>query len=312
MPHRSFDEIFKAEPGVGDVHVSAALGNGKKKPRLFDRVISTIAPIESAVVGKNGRRLTLRDDGSANVPFPYNHAFFSLLKREQLPEFLRALTHRGELKKKTVRLDKLQAIQDRVNPANVLDHRGRLSKKLPVVVKLNEVSYIGDGHSRLTAWWLNGADTAQVRMADLGSRSILAFKRLAESRITFEMKKADPDQRLIFGWASVVTKDGRPIVDHQNDVIPVDELEKAFYDYVLSARQHGHMHSNIGTGRLVECMVFTKQKQDLLGIDLGFEGAWVGYLVDDERVWASHKRGELPEFSIGGMAVPVLTEMQVG
>ena len=100
-------------------------------------------------------------------------------------------------------------------------------------------------------------------------------------------------------------------MDHQGDVIPVDELEKAFYDYVLNARQHGHMHGSIGTGRLVECMVFTKQKQDLLGIDLGFEGAWVGFKIDDDAVWKAHKSGALPEFSIGGMSASVPMEIDL-
>lgn len=124
-------------------------------------------------------------------------------------------------------------------------------------------------------------------------------------QVDFSVKKADPDQQMIFGWASVVTKNGEAIIDKQGHVIPVDELEKAFYEYVLNDRAHGHMHSTIGTGKLIECMVFTKQKQEALGIDLGFEGAWVGYLVEDPRVWAAHKRGELPEFSIGGFAAHV-------
>jgi len=32
------------------------------------------------------------------------------------------------------------------------------------------------------------------------------------------------------------------------------------------------------------------------------DGWWVGFLVDDDGVWEAHKRGERPEFSIGGRA----------
>ena len=62
------------------------------------------------------------------------------------------------------------------------------------------------------------------------------------------------------------------------------------------------MHERMGVGRCVESMMFTKQKQDSLGIDLGLIGWWVGFKVDDVGVWKRIKAGELPEFSIGGKA----------
>lgn len=152
----------------------------------------------------------------------------------------------------------------------------------------------------------NGRGKARTFRAMIGQASKPAVVGAAKGAwsLPLAVKKADPDKRLIFGWASIVTKDGKPIVDKQGDIIPVDELEKAFYDFVLYSRDHGDMHVRKGTGRLVECMVFTKEKQAVLGIDLGFEGAWTGFRVDDDAVWARHKRGELPEFSIGGAATP--------
>lgn len=270
--------------------------------------------VRSGKVLKGVRRQLVFLDGRkyAVPPFSHDPEFLKSVRPDQVPRLLYALTHRSEVEKRTIGITDLVAIQDRVKVKSVLKFKNRDPKTLPLVVRKEGRDYVADGHSRLTAKWLAGEDVAEVHLYELGDAPSLAMKRLFESKITFEVKKADPDQRLIFGWASVVTKSGKPIVDHQNDVIPVEELEKAFYDYVLSSRNHGHMHSNVGTGRLIECMVFTKQKQDLLGIDLGFEGAWVGYLVDDPDVWASHKRGELPEFSIGGQAVPVSTEMTVG
>ena len=121
--------------------------------------------------------------------------------------------------------------------------------------------------------------------------------------IPFTIAKADADQQLIFGWASIVEKDGALIIDKQGDaILPVD-LEKAAYDFVLTARNHGDMHDTIGTGRLVESMVFTKDKQAALGIDLGKVGWWTGFKVDSPEVWAAHKRGDRPDFSIGGSGV---------
>ena len=85
-------------------------------------------------------------------------------------------------------------------------------------------------------------------------------------------------------------------------MIAPETLENGAYDFMLNAGVHGHMHENVGTGRPIESMVFTKEKQAALGIDLGKVGWWVGFKVENPDVWAAHKRGELPEFSIGGKA----------
>ena len=118
--------------------------------------------------------------------------------------------------------------------------------------------------------------------------------------IPLKIAKADADQQLIFGWASVVELDGQLIVDKQGDAILAADLEKAAYDFVLNARVYGQMHQTVGAGRLIESMVFTAEKQAALGIELGKVGWWVGFRVDDAQTWAALKRGELPEFSIGG------------
>ena len=118
--------------------------------------------------------------------------------------------------------------------------------------------------------------------------------------IPFKIAKSDADQGQIFGWASVVEKDGKLIIDKQGDAILPEDLEKAAYDFVLNARDHGEMHSLIGTGKCIESMMFTKEKQKALGIDLKKVGWWVGFQVNDPETRAAIKRGELPEFSIGG------------
>lgn len=123
--------------------------------------------------------------------------------------------------------------------------------------------------------------------------------------LRLDFRKADADRRLIFGWASVSTKDGKHIVDKQGDIIPVEELEKAAYEFVLFSRDQGDMHDEMQVGKLVESVVYTAEKQKALGIDLGQEGWWVGFYVNSDKVWAAIKRGERPEFSIGGAAVPV-------
>lgn len=124
-------------------------------------------------------------------------------------------------------------------------------------------------------------------------------------QLPLAIKKYQPDQQLIFGWASVVEKDGFVIVDKQGDIIPVEELENAAYQFTLNSRDGGDMHSRMGVAKLVESMVFTKEKQDVLGIDLKQVGWWAGFKVSDEELWAAHKRGDRPEFSIGGAAISI-------
>lgn len=123
--------------------------------------------------------------------------------------------------------------------------------------------------------------------------------------LPLDIIKAEPDQRLIFGWASISTMDGQLVIDKQGDMIHTIDLEQAAYDFVLFSRQQGDMHMRKGVGRLIESIVFTKEKQAALHIDLGLEGWWVGFKVDDDDLWDAHKRGDRPEFSIGGRGVRV-------
>jgi hypothetical protein len=125
---------------------------------------------------------------------------------------------------------------------------------------------------------------------------------MANIKFTAKIIEKNEDQQLIFGWASIVEEDGKAIVDSEGDIISESELEKAFYDFVLNSRNAGEMHMRKDAGSLVECLVFTKEKQAALGIDLGFVGAWVGFKVDEES-FAKVKDGTYKMFSIGGKGV---------
>ena len=118
-----------------------------------------------------------------------------------------------------------------------------------------------------------------------------------------DVLEVDEDQHLVFGWFSVIEEGGEAVVDRQGDVIEEETLEKAVYDFVLTARTAGDSHERIGIGRLVESMMFTKEKQKSLGIDLGRVGWYGGFHIDDEEVWKKIKMGHYPSFSIGGHAL---------
>lgn len=120
---------------------------------------------------------------------------------------------------------------------------------------------------------------------------------------TTNIAKIDEEQQIVFGWASIIEENGEIVIDTQDDVIQPTELEKAAYNFVLDARIAGEMHKLIGVGRLIESMVFTKDKQEALGISLNKIGWWIGFKIDDSVTWAKVKTGELSALSIGGAGV---------
>lgn len=154
----------------------------------------------------------------------------------------------------------------------------------------------------------------------VADNNLIAKGENGEFDLSITVAKADPTRQMIFGWFSVTHVNGQEIVDKQDDAIqlqfnPADGsegLEDAVYKFVLYGRTHGEMHDKIGTGQLVESMVFTPEKA-ALGIVAKNEkgeqmfGWWGGFRVNDPDTWASHKAGRLPEFSIGGRATPVET-----
>jgi hypothetical protein len=177
------------------------------------------------------------------------------------------------------------------------DLEARLEKNLTV----------GDVHVSTA---LTTISTAYVQGEDDGGEKEKEKARLAGAaakRFDLKVAKADPDQRKIFGWASVAAFDGVLVVDKQDDIIMIADLEKAAHEFTLYSRTQGDMHTDIGVGRMIESVVFDQAKREA-GIvakdDQGrtIDGWWVGFLVDDDGVWEAHKRGERPEFSIGGRA----------
>lgn len=123
----------------------------------------------------------------------------------------------------------------------------------------------------------------------------------------FQIAKTNEDKKQVFGWANVaVTKDGTPIQDLQNDMVEPEELEKAAYEHVLSFRSTGERHDpNLRQkGRLIESVVFTKEKLGAMNIPDGMlpYGWWVGYQIDDATTWEKIKKGEYNMFSIEGTA----------
>lgn len=130
-----------------------------------------------------------------------------------------------------------------------------------------------------------------------------------------EIVKIDADKKLVFGWASIIMDtSGKILLDRQDDFIDSEEeLEKSAYDYVLKSRDGGEMHIRKGVSTMVESIVFSAEKQKALGIPQGTMpiGWWVGFKVNDERVWNEVKKGAYIGFSVHGTGKRNETELFV-
>lgn len=120
--------------------------------------------------------------------------------------------------------------------------------------------------------------------------------------ITVDVDKRNDDMQVVYGWASVTHEANEILTDLQGDQIDIEDLSKAAHEFMLAHRVAGIMHEALGVGTVVESVVFTRDLQAALGVDLGKVGWFIGMHVIDEDVWKRVKDGELRAFSIGGRA----------
>jgi len=123
------------------------------------------------------------------------------------------------------------------------------------------------------------------------------------TKIEGQILKADDEQRMVYGWASVITEKGEPVVDRQGDMIEAETLVKAVNDFMEHVRVGKTMHVGEQTGVIVHSMPITKEIGEALGVHSDREGWIVAYKVYDDAVWEMVKSGELAAFSIGGRAM---------
>lgn len=117
-----------------------------------------------------------------------------------------------------------------------------------------------------------------------------------------DITKFDDEKRLVYGWASVIEENGVPVEDYHGDVIDVEDLVKAAHVFVTDYRESNLMHQGESVGKFVESLVFTKEVQKALGIDLKKVGWFVALKVENDNVWKMVKDGSLAMFSIEGKA----------
>lgn len=117
--------------------------------------------------------------------------------------------------------------------------------------------------------------------------------------------KYDDARQLVFGWANVsIRTSGALVSDWQEDMIDVQTLEDAAYLFNLEFRETGEMHAGVAKGRMIESMVFTKEKLVALGLAENAlpQAWWVGFYVEDPETFAKVRSGKYKMFSIHGTA----------
>jgi hypothetical protein len=122
--------------------------------------------------------------------------------------------------------------------------------------------------------------------------------------VNVDIKKST-DEGLVSGWANVaINKDGSIPLDWQGDVVSPETLEKAAINFMADYRQSGEMHKGDSKGDVVESIVFTKEKQEAIGIPPGTvpEGWFITVKVADPVAFAKVKSGTYKMFSIQGRA----------
>ena len=118
--------------------------------------------------------------------------------------------------------------------------------------------------------------------------------------------KFDTERQYVFGWASVaITKDGHQVEDLQGDLIDIDDLEEAAYQFALDYRSTGIMHKGETVGQMIESFMVTPDKLEAMGLppDALPQGHWVGFHIPDAEVFSKIKDGTYSAFSIQGDAI---------
>lgn len=112
--------------------------------------------------------------------------------------------------------------------------------------------------------------------------------------------KVDDEKRIVWGWASVTTVKGEPVVDLHGDVIKTETMVEAADKFMLYRRTAKAMHDGKQIGIVLHSFPFTKELGEALGVTSDREGWIIAMKILDEDHWSRVKSGEFRGFSIGG------------
>ena len=223
-----------------------------------------------------------------------------------IQELLKEDVQKAEYQGKTVSLNKPRRIQDGNKKFEVFVQDGDKVKRVTFGDPNMQIrrdnpkarANFRARHSCDTATDKTSAKYWSCRMWEADT----SVSEMTKSSIEGKILKVDEEQRMVFGWASVITEDGEPVIDRQGDMIEADTLVKAVNEFMEHVRVGKAMHSGEQVGVVVHSLPVTKEIGEALGIHSNREGWVVAYKVFDDSVWERVKSGELAAFSIGGRA----------
>lgn len=140
---------------------------------------------------------------------------------------------------------------------------------------------------------------SEQTLLDMFKKFVFKKKPEDEAEAT-SIIKMDDEQRIVWGWASVVTKGKEPVFDTQGDYIPPEVMSKAANEFMLNARVAKTMHQGDQVGEVIHSLPLTYELAKSLGIKTDREGWIVAFKVHDDEAWNGVKKGALRAFSIGG------------
>lgn len=118
----------------------------------------------------------------------------------------------------------------------------------------------------------------------------------------FQIVKLHEEQRMVYGWASVISEKGVPFVDSQDDIIEAHELLKATTEFMQDARVAKAMHKGSQVGEVIHSFPLVAELAKTFGIECEKEGWIVGVKIKSDEVWNQVKNGTFKAFSIGAEA----------
>lgn len=134
--------------------------------------------------------------------------------------------------------------------------------------------------------------------------------------IRIPITKRDATKGIVYGWAALSNDaDGVPIVDSDNEYIPIEELEKAAHDLFKrrsGAGMGGAMHDTMRVADLVASLPLSADTRKAFGFGEGVQGWPVGFEITDPATHTRVFSGEWSELSIRGMAERVEVEKLAG
>ena len=147
--------------------------------------------------------------------------------------------------------------------------------------------------------------------------------------VTGEISKLNEDKQQCFGWCSVAKVNGKDVIDKQNDMIHIDDIEEAAYDYVQNSRLGGDMHQRDVDGGvlhkadMIESFVLTPEKIAKMGLpdtvaaglvdrDAGQRRRLVGRRQDRPQAQVLHPRQWHAHRGDGGCLISTTSTSRTG